>query len=74
MKIILIIVAVVVLIIIAINLFINLHPVFGGKPVGLELDRIIQSPNYQDSVFNQMWFNSPTLWVGNKYVCRANSI
>ncbi len=27
-----------------------------------------------DFEFNQMWFNSPTLWVGNKYVCRANSI
>ncbi len=25
---------------------------------------------YKD--INLRWFNSPTLWAGNKYVCKAN--
>ena len=48
----------------------------GIRAIGNNINQIAKHANTARTIgiFNQMWFNSPTLWVGNKYVCRANSI
>ncbi len=51
MKIGIIIISIIILLVVLIRLYIGYHPVFGGKPVGVGLDRVINSPNYKDGSF-----------------------
>ncbi|NQU32353.1 MAG: hypothetical protein HQ521_03890 [Bacteroidetes bacterium] len=62
MKIVLIIIAIIIFVVITIRLYISMHPVFGGKPVGSEMERIINSPNYVDGKFVNM---EPTVVMAN---------
>ncbi len=54
MKTIIIIILTIVLITLLIVLFVSLHPVFGGKPKGEELSRIVNSDNYMDDEFKNL--------------------
>ncbi len=51
MKVGIIIVSIIILLVVMVSLYVGYHPVFGGKPSGDEFDRIINSPNYRDGVF-----------------------
>lgn len=54
MKIILISVSVIIFLVVTIKLYIEMHPVFGGKPSNIESDRIQNSPNYKNGTFQNL--------------------